>query len=80
MKKYRNALVLGGGGAKGFAHLGAITALERDKLRPDIICGTSAGSLAGAFYGLYAGRIDELEDIESTRGFKLLQGIKLEAV
>lgn len=80
MKKYRNALVLGGGGAKGFAHLGAITVLERSRLRPDIICGTSAGSLAGAFYGLYADRIAEIEKIEEIREFKILEGLKMDTV
>lgn len=80
MKKYRNALVLGGGGAKGFAHLGAITVLERKKLRPDIICGTSAGSLAGAFYAMYAERITELENIERTREFRILERLKMETV
>jgi len=80
MKKYRNALVLGGGGAKGFAHLGAVTVLEREKLRPDMICGTSAGSLAGAFYAIYADRITELDNIERTREFKILQTLKLDAV
>lgn len=41
---------LSGGGAKGFAHLGAIKVLEKCGLKPDVIVGTSAGSLAGVFY------------------------------
>ncbi len=46
----RIALVLGGGAAKGFAHVGAIKALESQSIRPDIVVGTSAGSLVGALY------------------------------
>ena len=41
---------LSGGGAKGFAHLGALRVLEKCELKPDIIAGTSAGALAGVFY------------------------------
>src|SRR6476646_6283663 len=46
----RIALVLGGGAAKGFAHIGVIKALESQGIRPDIIVGTSAGSVVGALY------------------------------
>ncbi|MBN1444543.1 MAG: patatin-like phospholipase family protein [Candidatus Omnitrophica bacterium] len=79
-KKYKNAIVLGGGGAKGFAHLGVLTTLEKEGLRPDILCGTSAGSIAGAFYSLYAERINEFENIEETYEFKVLKGMKLDSV
>jgi NTE family protein len=41
---------LGGGGARGFAHLGVLKALDESGLKPDIIIGTSAGALAGVFY------------------------------
>ena len=44
------ALVLGGGGARGFAHIGVLKLLDVEGLRPDIIVGTSAGSVAGALY------------------------------
>jgi NTE family protein len=46
----RIALVLGGGAAKGFAHIGVIKALEAQGIQPDIVVGTSAGSLVGALY------------------------------
>lgn len=46
----RVALVLGGGSARGFAHVGVIKALEQNGIRPDMVVGTSAGSLVGAFY------------------------------
>lgn len=44
------ALVLSGGSARGFAHVGVIKVLEQHGLRPDIIVGTSAGSIVGALY------------------------------
>lgn len=44
------ALVLGGGGSRGFAHVGVINALEANGIKPDIIVGTSAGSYVGALY------------------------------
>lgn len=43
-------LVLSGGGAKGFAHLGAIQALNENGLYPEVITGTSAGAFAGVLY------------------------------
>lgn len=43
-------LALGGGAARGFAHIGVIKALESQGIVPDIVVGTSAGSLVGALY------------------------------
>ena len=48
--KPRIALALGGGGARGFAHIGVIKMLEAQGIVPDIVVGTSAGSLVGALY------------------------------
>jgi NTE family protein len=48
--KYKIGLVLSGGGARGFAHLGVIQALNEYGIFPDVICGTSAGAIAGALY------------------------------
>lgn len=42
-------IALSGGGSKGFAHLGVLKALEEAGITPDIISGTSAGSIVGAF-------------------------------
>ena len=47
---YNIGLALSGGGAKGFAHLGALQALDEKGIKPDIIAGTSAGAVVGAFY------------------------------
>jgi NTE family protein len=44
------ALVLGGGAARGFAHVGVIRVLEQEKIPIDMIVGTSVGSLIGAIY------------------------------
>lgn len=44
------ALALGGGGAKGFAHVGVIKVLESHGIHPKIITGTSAGSFVGSLY------------------------------
>lgn len=49
-KKEKVALVLGGGAARGFAHVGVIKVLEANGIVPDLIVGTSAGSLVGAMY------------------------------
>ncbi|MBB3211202.1 NTE family protein [Herbaspirillum sp. Sphag1AN] len=46
----RIALALGGGAARGFAHVGVIKALESQGIFPDIVVGTSAGSVVGALY------------------------------
>ncbi len=54
----RIALALGGGAARGFAHIGVIKGLEARGIYPDIIVGTSAGSIVGA---LYAGGYNGIE-------------------
>ena len=48
--KPKIALVLGGGAARGFAHVGVIRALEQEKIPIDMVVGTSVGSLIGAIY------------------------------
>ena len=49
-KKIRIGLALGGGAARGFAHIGVIKALEAQGIHPEIVVGTSAGSVVGALY------------------------------
>ncbi|HBY00977.1 MAG TPA: phospholipase [Rikenellaceae bacterium] len=48
--KYKLGLALSGGGVKGFAHAGALKALEEAGIRPDVIAGTSAGAIVAALY------------------------------
>lgn len=49
-KKPVVALVLGSGGARGYAHIGVIEVLEQSGIKPDLIVGTSAGSIVGSIY------------------------------
>ncbi len=48
--KIRIGLALGGGAAKGFAHIGVIKMLEANGFAPEVVSGTSAGSVVGALY------------------------------
>ena len=58
-RKPRIGLALGSGSARGWAHIGAIRALEERGVKPDIICGSSIGALVGAAYA--SGQLDKLE-------------------
>lgn len=49
-KRPTTALVLGGGGARGFAHLGVLKSFENENLPIDFVVGVSIGSIAGLFY------------------------------
>jgi len=62
----RIGLVLGGGGARGFAHIGAIKALEEEGIPIDCIGGTSMGAFIGA---LYADRLNFVEMYMKARNF-----------
>ncbi len=86
--KPKIALALGGGAAKGFAHVGVIKVLEKEGIDVDIITGTSAGSVVGSIYA--AGRnaaqlekeamlLDEYNLADITLSFKgLIKGQKLQ--
>lgn len=52
-------LALGGGSARGWAHIGVIRALAEAGIEPDLVCGTSIGALVGAAY--VGGELDRLE-------------------
>ncbi len=49
-KKKKIGLVLGGGGARGLAHIGVLNTLLKEDIIPEIIVGTSIGALAGALF------------------------------
>jgi NTE family protein len=49
-KQYKTGIVLSGGGARGFAHIGALKALNEHGIYPDIISAVSAGSIVGCMY------------------------------
>ncbi|MBI3638610.1 patatin-like phospholipase family protein [Candidatus Wolfebacteria bacterium] len=61
-KKLKVGLALGGGGAKGLAHIGVIKALEAAGIKIDFISGTSMGSLIGGFYAA-TGDVRVLEEL-----------------
>lgn len=84
----RIGLALGGGAAKGFAHIGVIKMLEANGLAPAVVAGTSAGSVVGALYASgmtpfelqeKAVALDEsrIRDLQLSSG-GLVQGQKLE--
>jgi NTE family protein len=56
----RIGLALGGGAARGWAHIGVLRVLEKAGIRPDVIAGTSMGALAGGAWA--AERLDQLEE------------------
>jgi NTE family protein len=63
----RIGLALGGGAARGFAHIGVIQVLEENGFKPDLVVGTSAGSLVAALYasgknGVELGQLGESMD------------------
>ena len=59
MRKPRIGLALGSGSSRGWAHIGAIRALEARGVKPDLVCGTSIGALVGGIYA--SGQLDALE-------------------
>ena len=59
MAKAKIGLALGGGAARGWAHIGVIKALAEAGIKPDIIVGTSIGAVVGACHA--GGHLDELE-------------------
>ncbi|MCM8781620.1 MAG: patatin-like phospholipase family protein, partial [Candidatus Omnitrophica bacterium] len=61
-KKRKTALVLSGGAARGIAHLGVVKVLKREKIKFDLVVGTSIGALAGTIYCLDC-PLDEVEKI-----------------
>jgi NTE family protein len=91
--KPKIALVLGGGAARGFAHVGVIRALEQEKIPIDMVVGTSVGGLIGAIYASDLSSFDlewtafqlEKEDIfdfgvlNAVAGMGFAKGDKLEA-
>ncbi len=91
--KPKIALVLGGGAARGFAHVGVIRALEQEKIPIDLVVGTSVGGLIGAIYAADVNSFDlewtafqlEKDDIfdfgvmNAITGMGLAKGDKLEA-
>jgi NTE family protein len=55
----RIGIALGGGAARGWAHIGVLRALAERGIEPEVVCGTSIGALVGGIYA--AGYLEELE-------------------
>lgn len=68
-KKHNLGIALSGGGARGFAHLGILKALKEKGIEPDVISGTSAGAIAGAFIASGKSPEEAFEIIKKYRFF-----------
>ena len=86
------ALVLGSGGARGYAHIGALEVLEQAGIQPDFIVGTSAGSIVGSIYAsgkpaielrniALSMRPNDVRDIKLARkGFLMARKLKIMSI
>lgn len=63
----RIGVALGGGSARGYAHIGALASLERHGYAPDVIVGTSFGAVVGALYATGRGVDDLIDQAERMR-------------
>ena len=70
-------LALGGGAAKGIAHIGALKAIEENGLDIEFISGTSIGALVASYYA-FGKSIDTLESVSADMSFSSLIGFKLQ--
>ncbi len=69
-------LALGSGGARGWAHVGALRALREANLEPDVIAGTSAGSIVAAGYA--SGQLHALDQIADALDWRLIARLFVE--
>ncbi len=72
-KKTRIALALGGGAARGWAHIGVLRALDEAGIEVGMIAGTSIGALVGGCY--LAGKLDELETFARSLTMRRIAGL-----
>lgn len=78
-KRPKIALVLGGGGARGFAHIGVFRVIEEEKIPIDLVVGTSIGSIAGAFYCAGAS-LDKLEELAKNITYKSISNFSIPSI
>jgi len=71
-KKVRFGVALSGGGARGFAHIGALKAMEEYGLQPDVISGTSMGAVVGVLYAAGYSPDEISEMIRHEKFYKLI--------
>lgn len=72
-KKAKLALALGGGAARGWAHIGVLRALDEAGIEVGMVAGTSIGALVGGCY--LAGKLDELESFARSLTMRRLAGL-----
>ncbi len=70
----RIALVLGGGGARGLAHIGVIKVFEEENIPVDIVVGTSVGAIIGSLYSAGVS-IDKIENMSQSIGWDKLVNV-----
>ncbi len=71
--KSKIALALGGGAARGWAHIGVLKALDEEGIEVGMIAGTSIGALVGGCY--LAGKLDELESFARSLTMRRIAGL-----
>ncbi|CAM3262240.1 patatin-like phospholipase family protein [Rhodothermus bifroesti] len=70
-------LALGGGGMRGWAHIGVLSVLERYGLRPGVVAGCSAGALIGAFYA-FGYSVEQMKQLMREQRTRTLFSIRLD--
>lgn len=68
-RKINNAVVLLGGGARGLAHIGFLQSLKENKIKIDLICGTSMGGIVGGLYA-YGYEPEKLQEMVMNFDYK----------
>lgn len=71
--KSRIGIALSGGGARGIAHIGVLQALEECGIFPDVISGTSAGSIVGALYAAGKKPMEILKIVDKSKIYKTIK-------
>jgi len=70
---HKVGISLCGGGARGIAHIGVLQALEENGIYPEIIAGTSAGSIVGGFYAAGLTPMQIMEVVDDSSLFKIFK-------
>jgi len=73
-RKINNGVVLLGGGARGLAHIGFLQSLKENKIKIDLICGTSMGGIVGGLYA-YGYEPQELKEMAINFDYKSLMNL-----
>lgn len=75
--RYKIGLTLSGGGAKGIAHIGVISALTENNIHPEIISGSSAGSIIGALYAAGCHASEMIQMVNTSSFYKIFRLVGL---